>query len=290
MKTVWRALANIALLVFSLAAGVAQATEAVAMVTDLKGNAWMQGRGKEERLNVASYLEQGDVVRLDNKATVTITSFKPATEYIASGPARLELKDGEIRFSGGGKLDKRNQNEQKANAARQFSVEQRGRITMAAVEMKDMKIGLQLLAPVNAKLLNTRPEFKWSAPPETKNFVVTLFDESDKKPVSEATVNEPGWRLPDNISLQYQHQYSWKVRAELPSAGKVAATGKFSVMDEAGSRKILQQKPSGNAPFSERVLYAVWLESEDLKLDAADEWKTLANERPDEPLLKMHAR
>lgn len=281
-------LVRVAMLVFFVIAGVAQAAEPAAMVTDVQGNAWVQEAGKEARLNVLSYLEQGASIRLDNKATVTITTFSPATEYVASGPARLELKGGEVRLAGGGKLQRRNLDERKTNAARQFSVAQRERLTMASYEMKSLEIGLRLLVPVNAELLNVRPVFRWSAPPGLKSFAVTLFDESDKRLVSEVTVNEPSWQLPGSLSLQRQHQYSWKVRSVLSSGGEIASAGKFYIVDEARSKRILQQKPARNAPFSERVLYAVMLENERLELDAADEWELLATERPDEPLLKVH--
>lgn len=290
MKIARWMLVGMAILLTSVAAGAAQAAEPVAMVTDVRGNAWIQGAGKEARLTVLSYLEPGASIRLDNKATISVTTFSPAVEYAASGPARLELKGGEVRLIGGGKLQRRDLDERKANVARRFSATQRERLTMAAFEMKALTMGLQLLAPVNAELLNIRPVFKWSAPQDVKRFIVTLFDESDGKLVSEVTVNGASWPLPGNLSLQPRHQYSWKVRSALSSGDEMASAGKFSIADEARSRRILQQKPSGNAPFSERVLYAVLLESEGLKLDAADEWALLAAERPDEPLIRVHLK
>jgi hypothetical protein len=290
MKTARWILIGVAMLVIWPGAGMAQAAEPVAMVTDLKGNAWMQAGGKDVKLNVLSYLEQGASIRLDSKAMIAITTFSPAAEYAATGPARIELKGWDVRLVGGGKLQRRSLDDRKTNAARQFSVTQRERLTLAAFEMKSLDMGLQLLAPVNAELLNNRPFFKWSAPPEVKRFVVTLFDESDGKLVSEMTVNKSSWLLPGNLSLQRKHQYSWKVRPVLSSEGEATSAGKFSIVDEARSARILQQKPTGKAPFSERLLYAVLLESEGLKLDAADEWELLAAERPDEPMLRVHLK
>jgi len=290
MKIARRILVGMAMLVVFSGAGMVRAAEPVAMVTDLKGNAWTQADGKDARLNVLSYLEQGASIRLDNKAMIAVTTFSPAAEYAATGPARLELKGGEVRLIGGGKLQRRDLDERKTNVARRFSATQRERLTMAAFEMKALAMGLQLLAPVNAELLNIRPVFKWSAPQEVKRFVVTLFDESDGKPVGETAVNGTTWLLPGNLSLQRKHQYSWKVRPVLSSEGEATSAGKFSIVDEARSARILQQKPTGNAPFSDRVLYAVLLESEGLKLDAADEWELLAAERPDEPMLKVHLK
>jgi len=283
MITLNRILSRIGIIWVAFAAGMAHAAEPVAMVTDAKGNAWIQG--KSARLQVLSYLEQGAIIRVDHKATITISTFNPAEEYVSSGPSRLELKGGGVHLLDGGKLQSRKLNPQTTRAAQKFSATQRERLTMAAYEMKALAIGVQLLSPVNAELLNIRPEFKWSAPQEAKKFVVTLLDEQSNTLVDEVSVNKPNWQLPKNLSLQAGHAYTWKVRSMLPSGEEMGSTGKFSVVDAARANQVLQQKPSRMAPFSEKVLYAVYLDSEGLKVDAADEWNRLAIERPNEPLL-----
>lgn len=211
MKIVRWMLAGMVMLALFLSAGMVQAAEPVAMVIDVKGNAWLKEGEKEVLLNVLSYLNQGGNVRLDGKATITLATFSRAAEYTASGPAVLELTGGDVRLIGGGRLERRVLDERKANAAHRFSATQRERLTIAAYEMKALTTGRE-----------------------------------------------------------------------------VAPAKKSSIMDEARSRQTLQQKPPRNAPFSERVLYAVLLESE--QMDAADEWKLLAAERPDEPLLRAHLK
>jgi hypothetical protein len=271
---------------FFLASGSVQAAEPVAMVTDLTGNAWLLKEGKQERLNVLSYLNQGGRVRLDSKASISITAFNPAAVYSISGPAKLELVSGEVHVISGSSLERSSLDQQKANAGRQFSAIQRERLAMAAVRMRGF--GLRLMAPVNGELLNVHPTFTWAAPNEAKSFVVTITDESEEVVVSEATVIEPTWQLPTNLSLQHGHRYSWEVRILTTSGKEVADSGEFAIIDEERSRQILKQKPSVNASFSDRVLYALLLESEGLEIDAADEWKLLAEERPNEQLLEVH--
>lgn len=287
MKMVRLLLTVIAIPLF-LATGWVQAAEPVAMVTDLKGAAWLVKGGQQEQLNVLSYIDQGGSIRLDNDTEITITTFSPAAVYTIAGPAKLELVGGEVHRLSGSKLVKFSLDEQKANAGRQFSVMQHERLAIAAFRMRDF--GLKLLTPVNVEILNVRPVFTWSVPQEAQSFIVTLFDEADGKVVKEGIVNEPIWQLPENLFLQRKHQYSWKVRLILSSGSEMTDSGAFSIIDEARSLRILQQKPAVNASFSDRVLYAMLLESEGLEIDAADEWKLLATERPNEKLLAVHIK
>ncbi len=273
--------------------GLAQASEPVAMVTDLSGDVWIQKGDKQKRLNVLSYIEEGGSIRLDAKASISITTFTPAAEYAVVGPAKLELVGGAVHVLNGGKLTKLILDEQKASAGKQFSAVQRERLAMAALRMRGGGadgIGLNQLTPVNVEMLNAHPNFSWSAPREAKRFNLTLIDETTGKVIQEVSVNELIWKMPSELSLQYQHQYSWKVRALLAAGQEMISTAEFTMIDEARAKRILQSKPAASAPFSDRVLYAVLLENEGLNTDAVDEWKMLAAERPNEPLITMHLK
>jgi hypothetical protein len=263
------------------------------MVTDLSGDVWLQNGPKQKRLSVLSYIEEGRSLRLDAKSSISITTFNPAAEYSITGPAKLEMTAGEVRVLEGGKLVKKSLDEQKAVAGRQFSAVQRDRLAMAAFRMRGASsenIGLSQLSPANVELLNVHPVFTWFAPQEAKKFIVTLFDETERKAVKEVTLNEPLWRLPSELSLKFQHQYSWEVRSMLASGQEIVSAGEFSIIDEARAKRIMQSKPKADAQFSERVLFAVLLEGEGLKTDATDEWKILAAERPNEPLIAVHMK
>jgi hypothetical protein len=269
--------------VMLVVASVAQAAEPVAMITDVRGNAWLQNNGKEVKLNVLSYLEPGMSLRLDNKSSVTIATFNPATVLSASGPVRLELHGAEVHLASGARLQGMNLDEDKASAAHKFSVIQRERMTIAGYQMKSLELGLALQSPENTTLLTDRPDFKWSAPQIAINYVLTLSDETDGKQVSEATVSVPEWKLPVNQSLQRDHRYLWQVTTKLASGQSLSSVGRFSILSEARAEKI--EQPADNASFSDKMLYAVLLESEGLKTDAAVAWKSLAAERPEEVIL-----
>ncbi len=293
MKVVHSLRVALATLLLMLIGGTVQADEPVAMVTDLRGNAWLLKGEREERLNILSYLDQGGRIRLDNKSSISITTFSPAAEYSVSGPAKLELIGGEVHVLNGGKPVKLTLDAQKANAGRQFSAVQKERLAMAAMRMRGSGgdgFGLKQISPVNVEILNVRPVFTWSAPLEAKKCILTLVDETEGKTVKKVTVNEQIWQMPSDLLLLYQHQYSWEVRASLISGQEIVSLAAFSMIDEARAKRILQSKPPADGPFSERVLYAVLLESEGLNNDAVEEWKSLAAERPNEQLIAIHFR
>lgn len=63
----------------------------------------------------------------------------------------------------------------------------------------------------------------------------------------------------------------------------------FSVADNATAKTIQAQSPQAGSSFSERVLYAVFLEGNGFKYDARRLWKELAKERPDDLVAREHS-
>lgn len=289
MRRVTRAWGGMAVLLLMLTCGSAQAADPVAMVTDLTGNAWLVKGGKQERLNILSYLyPSGGSLRLDRSASISITVFSPAAVYAVTGPAKLELVDGELRLTDGGKLPGTRLSPEKADAGRQFSAMQRERLAMAAYRMRGG--GLELQSPVDIEVLSDRPVFSWVAPQGIDRFDLMVFDETTQQSVFESGLHEMSAELPAVVSLQRGHRYSWQVKATLPSGSKIESGSEFSIVEEARYKRITRLKPAAGAPFSEQVLYALMLESEGLNMDAADEWERLAAQRPDEQIISVHTR
>jgi hypothetical protein len=61
------------------------------------------------------------------------------------------------------------------------------------------------------------------------------------------------------------------------------------VAGSAAAKAIRAQRPQAGASFSDRVLYAVFLEGNGYKYDARRIWKELAKERPDDAVAKEHS-
>jgi hypothetical protein len=83
--------------------------------------------------------------------------------------------------------------------------------------------------------------------------------------------------------------YEWEVRAGLENGEILTARGNFSVADNDTAKNIQAQSPQPESSFSDRVLYAVFLEEKGFKYDARSLWKELAKERPDDLVAKEHS-
>ena len=79
------------------------------------------------------------------------------------------------------------------------------------------------------------------------------------------------------------------LRAALESGEVLTARGNFSVADNTTAKSILAQSPQAGSSFSDRVLFAVFLEEKGFKYDARRLWKELAKERPDDLVARDHS-
>lgn len=264
------------------------AEDAVAMVTDVKGQVTSNVQGNSEKLGLLSYLSPNAELRLESGARVVVTYFSKPQECVFVGPARVRIApDGPIVLSGGA-AEMRKLGQQQAGAAKRFSSMQRERLVQATFEMRALKAGVRLLGPVETPVLDSEPEFLWSGPSNAGRYHFTLFAQ-DGRVLQDLQLPEAHLKLSGASPLARGQGYSWKVEATLPSGETLAASGRFSVLDESAAQRLLAARPAPGAEFSVRVLYAALLEAEGLKHDAAQAWQALAQERPDDPSLQERA-
>ena len=263
---------------FSLS-GIAHAAEPVAMVTDAKGGIFRLLDGKQEALSLLSYMESGQSVNLESGAKISITFFTKPQELTLTGPAKLTIEADGVKVAEGKPAQTRKLAQGKADTARKFTVAQQERVAQASFEMRSAK-PINLREPIDTEVLKWTPGFVWGAPPQVQKFHLVLSDDQGKI-VQDVVLNKSNWQFPAGATLKAGKSYQWKVDAALPSGESLAATGKFSTADASKSKEILSQQPKAGAPFTDRLFYAMLLESADLKVDARDEWRKLAAERPD---------
>lgn len=270
-----------------LSAGVAFA-EPVAMVTDVGGGASTLEKGKARKIELLSYLEPGMVLQLDAKAHLTATFFSKPVEYRFTGPAKLTVGQDKIS-AGDGKAESHTVSLQKTSAAKKFTVAQRESVTQAAFEMRDGgRPGLRLDDPVDTSLISgDAVSFNWDGPRPKGGYQVSLYD-SHNKLLHQASSTANSW-VPAAGLLKAGDAYEWEIRAVLESGEVLTARGNFNMADNATAKTIQAQTPQAGSSFSERVLYAVFLEEKGFKYDARQLWKELAKERPDDLVAKDHS-
>lgn len=270
-----------------LSAGAVLA-EPVAMVTDVSGSVSTLENGKARKVLLLSYLEPGMTLQLDSSAHLSVTFFSKPVEYRFIGPAKLTVEQDKI-LAGDGKAETHTVSLQKTSAAKKFTVAQRDNVTQAAFEMREGgRPGLRLDDPVDTSLINGDAlAFGWDGPRPIGGYQLSLYG-SHNQLLHQASLASNLW-TPAAGLLKAGNAYEWEIRAVLENGEILTARGNFNVADNATAKSIHAQSPQAGASFSERVLYAVFLEEKGFKYDARILWKELAKERPDDLVAREHS-
>ena len=161
----------------------------------------------------------------------------------------------------------------------------RERVTVGAVVMRGLEPP-RMVGPNNVDVLDARTSLLWQNMGD-KSIRVSLFRADAGAPLAQTVTRESQWALPTALLAG---EYTWEL--EVASDPPVwLMRGRFRVVDAADARRVrLGAAPAAQAPFSQRMAYAMLLESENFRHDALLAWRALAAERPDEESLKRWAR
>jgi len=274
-----------ALLAGLLSAGAVLA-EPVAMVTEASGGVSAVSGGKSKKIPLLAYLEPGTIIQLDANARLSITLFAKPVEYRFTGPAKLTVEEGRIAAVEG-KTETQPVSLEKTSAAKKFTAAQRESVAQAAYEMRAGRPGLRLDDPVDTRLTGDDLVFTWDGPRPANGYQLSLYD-SRRQLLCRESSSASSWTPPAGL-LKAGGTYEWEIRAPLESGEVLTARGSFSVASSADARIVRTQRPPAGATFSERVLYAVFLEEKGFKYEARRIWRELARERPDDAVAKEHS-
>jgi len=254
--------------------------EPVAMVTDVSGGASTLEKGSPRKIELLSYLEPGMTLQLDSNAHLTVTFFSKSVEYRFAGPAKLTVEQDRI-LAADGKAETHTVSLQKTSSAKKFTVAQRENMTQAAFEMRAAgRPGLRLDDPVDTSLIDgDAPKFSWDGPRPKGGYQLSLYD-SHNQLLQQVTISSNLW-APSVGLLKAGNAYEWEIKAALENGEVLTARGNFNVADNATAKSIQAQSPQAGS-FSDRVLYAVFLEEKGFKYDARRLWGELAKEHPDD--------
>lgn len=263
-----------------------RAESAVAMVTDLQGQATMDGSGgQQKRLAILSELELDGLVHIRKGALLVLVYLESGDEFTLRGSADAYIRQhGPILVSGAPAERRRLSLGDGAEAARIKPVG----FVQAGLVMRGLnKARVKLLVPVDTRVLERRLVFAWE-PVSTAKYRFTLRDRAGRVLV-DTPVSGSSFKLPDSVSLQDGASYLWKIEATMPDGRKYANEAKFQIATQTEREQAQRMRPAPNAPFSERVVYATWLGQAGMRDEARGYWKELSAERPDDPNLRMAA-
>jgi hypothetical protein len=127
-------------------------------------------------------------------------------------------------------------------------------------------------------VLESRPEFRWQGPGDGLSYNLELSDEAGAV-MLEQKVSGNSFALPASVQLKPGATYTWLLDTTLPDGKKYSNAGDFTVATADLRADVEAVRPAANAPLSERVTYAAWLDQLQFHDEARKYWKELAAAR-----------
>jgi hypothetical protein len=264
----------------------ARAAPAVAMVTDLQGQATVDGGGgQQKRLAILSELEPGGLVHVLKGALLVLVYLESGDEFTLRGATDAYIRQNGPMLLRGAPIERRRLS--LGDGTEAARIKPVGFVQAGLVMRGLNKPRVKLLVPVDTRVLEKSPLFAWEPVSEAR-YRFTLRDNSGHVLV-DTPVSGSSFKLPDSVSLQDGGGYLWTIEAIMPDGHKYSNEAKFQMATQTERERAQRMQPAPNAPFSERVVYATWLEQEGMRDEARGYWKELSAERPDDPNLRMAA-
>ncbi len=277
-----------AVLVAMLTALAASArAETVAMVTDVSGKAAFQTGPAKGAVAILSEIETDARVQLDAGARLVAIYLKAGDEYSFTGPAQIQFRADEPEVLSGARPQKRANPLTKGGKG--VTIKPMG-VAQAAFVMRTGRptARIKLLSLSGTKTLDPAPEFRWQEVEPGVQYRFELTDDTGKS-LYDTTVGGSSLSLPASVKLREGVNYTWELSTRLADGRRYVSAGDFSVAPADLRARLESMRPAPNAPVSERVVFAAWLEQMELRDEARKYWKTLAAERPEDSKLKSLA-
>lgn len=263
------------------------ASEAVAMITDLTGNASLTSNGEQKKCEILMSTFSGDEIRVEANSKLTLVYFKTAKEYTFPENAIIKINTEAPENKSGSKVTSRDLEVAKNTKL----LADEDEYDQAAIVFRGTrkKPKIKLVSPVSSKILSSQPMFEWQPLEEDLQYRFVLTDDSGRT-VIETLVNGTNFKLPPENKIAEDVLYTWQVEARLSTGDVYTNSTNFRLLNDKERGKINRLRPKENATFSERIVFAMLLEQMGVRGEARSYWKTLSTERPDNKLLKAKAK
>jgi len=254
------------------AALAAQAGSPVAFVTDIRGNATIEGNGK---LAFLAELETGTRLLLGTGAVATITFAASGTEFALEGPGEFAIGIGDVKPDKGSAPPKK----RAVSTLGDLGVVARvSRSATASLRMRGLAPTPDPAAleyPVNTRIFSLQPTLKSRGTPAESR--ITIHDGSGKS-VWSGPVQKQGTRV--GVKLAPGSRYTWEISTPRGTLGPAT----FETLPADAIARIEKSRTRAKT-FSERVVGAIMLHEVGATQDAREAWEELSRERPDLPEL-----
>lgn len=261
----------------------ALAAEGIAFITNIKGDAAVDGNPRPLLL---SELARGQKVTVGRDSLVSVMYITSGKEFVLKGPNDFLVKETEIASAAGTppatrETAWRTSNRVLAQAAQTSAASVRMR---SAAPPKPAETPPALPFPTNGAVATLQPTFRWRASDPRAQGEFTLLVAGQEKPVHVAKAAGGTYRVP--AKLRPETEYAWSVA----SSGSEVGAGRFRTLSTEALAQVEKRRPAEKAEFSDRLLYALMLQEMGATQEAQESWARLAQERGDLPELASLAR
>jgi hypothetical protein len=259
---------------------------AFAMVTDLKGEAWvLEGAKPPRKLSLLGYIESPAQIKVDPAGKLAVTYFSSGVQYSFAGPARVALDTAAAKVIEGQAAVFKKVTPEKAIGGG-LTTEQWRRLQQAVIVMRAVRPSFSVVGPDDTVVLDSTPEFEWTVAPGAKGYRLVVYG-ADNNIVYEGTTQQNLLRV--GTALQPGKHYRWKVDP-LGVSRPSSPQGSFTVADEAIRERFVAMRQSAGGELPARTFYATSLEAQGYSHDARAEWKALARDYPEEAEIALRSR
>lgn len=229
------------------AASDAMAQVGDVLVTEVRGTVVRASKNSVQPVRALQSIKVGERIRLSSDSQVTLFLSEDARLYVLDGPAEISVGPKAILSNGKAAPSKKLD-----DAFRGVKIDS-GELVQGSLVMRSFQ-PVSLVSPEGAVALLEARTFRWKGAGGPVRFELAT-DAGDL--VHRANVTSDVVTLPQSITLTAGTKYVWGILRD-GDASTVADWTEFVVMERGGL------KPSETASRSERVVYAAWLQQNQL--------------------------
>jgi len=257
------------------------ATSAVAMITDLVGEASLVT--EKRTASILDEITADQRIKLDAGARMVLVFLKSGEEFDFRGPSLVHIRAAQAVALSGEQPERRSTRFGGGKAIRISPIN----INQGAVLMRSLQgqAKLRLLSLSDTVILDEWPEFRWKGVQAGTLVRFELFDDKGKR-LLEREVGGESFILPGNVRLKSGIRYRWLVTGKAANGQSISNAAHFTLASLELRADAENLRPGVGATLSEQVIYAAWLEQKELRDEARKYWRNAATERPNDSRLR----
>ena len=278
MKTIQRLFVSI----LAALALPAAASDAIAFITNLKGEVAVDGNARPLLL---SELAKGQKITVGKESLVSVMYIATGKEYVLRGPADYHVKDVEITGSTPMPPTVRSTEWRASNKVLvQVAQTSAASVRMRSIAKPKEDLAPRLLFPTEGNVATLQPTFRWRAEEARQPGELTVHVVGQEKPLHVAKAAGGSYRLPTRLKPDTEYAWTYAV------AGNEVGSGRFRTVSADALQQVEKRRPSEKADFSDRVLFTLMLQEMGATQEARESWARLSQERSDLPELSAMAK